>query len=250
MMHSAPLVVRSAAALVIGGELLSGKVQDENSFALARTLRALGIELRQISIVPDDTICIAEELTRLLPLVDVVFTSGGVGPTHDDVTIDAVASALDLRVVEEPALLALLHGAYGTAMTPAHQRMARVPEGTHLIGGHDVRWPTLVIDKVWLLPGIPELFRMKLGTLRDHMRGPADYFSEVVFLRAEEADIKPQLDDVVARHPEVEIGSYPKWFDPTYKTRITFDARRAALAFAAATDLRERLADHVVDIPQ
>lgn len=245
-MTIAPRVVRSAAALIIGGELLSGKIKDENSHALACTLRALGIELTHVSILPDDTNKISEELRRLRTTVDVVFTSGGVGPTHDDVTVDAVARALRLPVSEDQILAGLLRTAFGERMTPAHLRMARVPEGATLFTGSEVGWPVVVVQDVWLLPGIPELFRMKMTIVRDHLRGPGPYFSEVVLLSAEEAEIKNELDRVVRAHPEVEIGSYPKWFDPSYKTRITFDARAEDLARAAARELRALLADRVV----
>lgn len=243
---SSPKIARTAAALVVGGELLSGKIRDENSYSLARALRSLGVDLVYVGIVPDDKKRIEEELLRQLAVVDIVFTSGGVGPTHDDVTVEAVASALGVEVDESPGFVAVLEEVYGERMTAAHRLMARVPRGAELLSTSDVRWPLVAADRVWMLPGVPELFRSKLAIVREHLRGPAPFHSEFVLLDAEEADIKDDLDVIVAAHPQVEVGSYPKWFDPTYKTRITFDGRQLELVHAAASELRRRLAHRVV----
>jgi molybdenum cofactor synthesis domain-containing protein len=247
MSAGAARIVESAAALVIGGEILSGKIRDENSHQLALTLRALGIRLERISVVPDDTRRIADELVRLMASADVVLTSGGVGPTHDDVTIDAVALALGVDVIEDESMLALLRSYHGAEPSDAQRRLARLPVGARLMATDDVRWPTIVADKVWLLPGIPELFRLKLAVVREHLRGPLPFFTETLLLRADEADIKVELDRVVAAHPRVEIGSYPKWFDPRYKTKITFDSRNLEDSRAAAAALRELLLGRIVE---
>jgi molybdenum cofactor synthesis domain-containing protein len=235
-------VVRTAAALVIGNEILSGKVADANVSELAKLLRALGIRLERVVMLPDEVELLAKEVRELSARFDVVFTSGGVGPTHDDVTIDAVARAFGLDVVEDPKLAALMHGVYGERITDAHLLMARVPAGSVLRGSAEVEWPTPVTNNVWMLPGIPDLFRLKLLTVRAWLRGPAPFLSRSLFLRLEEPLLKPLLDQVVARHPKVEIGSYPKWFDPTYRTLVTFDAADAEAAQAALEDLRARVA--------
>ena len=231
-------VVRTAAALVIGNEILSGKIADANVSELARLLRAVGIRLERVVMLPDEIELLAAEIRELSRHFDVVFTSGGVGPTHDDVTIDAVARAFGLPVVEEPKLAELLRGAYGERITEAHLLMARVPLGSVLCGAPEVEWPTPVTNNVWMLPGIPDLFRLKLLTVRAWLKGPAPFVSRSLFLRLEEPLVKPLLDAVVARHPAVEIGSYPKWFDPSYRTLITFDAPDGEAARAALEDLR------------
>ncbi len=234
-------VVRTAAALVIGNEILSGKVADANVSELAKLLRALGIRLERVVMLPDEIELIAAEVRELSARFDVVFTSGGVGPTHDDVTIDAVARAFGLEVVADPKLTALMHGVYGERITDAHLLMARVPNGSVLHGSPEVEWPTPVTNNGWMLPGIPDLFRLKLLTVRAWLRGPAPFLSRSLFLRLEEPLLKPLLDQVVALHPKVEIGSYPKWFDPTYRTLVTFDAADAEAAQAALEDLRARV---------
>ncbi|MET0792878.1 MAG: molybdopterin-binding protein [Polyangiaceae bacterium] len=233
-----PRVVRTAAALVIGNELLTGKISDANVSELARSLRALGIRLSRVVMLPDDVALLAAEIAQLSRNYDVVFTSGGVGPTHDDVTVVAVARAFGLEVVEDPRLAGLIRGVYGERTTDAHLLMARVPVGSVLCGAPEVEWPTPVTNNVWMLPGIPDLFRLKLLTVRAWLRGPTAFVTRTLFLRQEEPLLKPLLDQVVARHPQVEIGSYPKWFDPTYRTQITFDAETAEAAEAALEELR------------
>jgi molybdenum cofactor synthesis domain-containing protein len=235
-------VVRTAAALVIGNELLSGKIRDANVSELARALRALGIRLARVVMRPDDVALLEAEIAHLSRSFDVVFTSGGVGPTHDDVTVVAVARAFGKEVVEDPELARLIRGVYRENTTEAHLLMARVPVGSVLCGAPGVEWPTPVTENVWMLPGIPDLFRLKLLTVRAWLRGPTAFVSRALFLRQEEPLLKPLLDQVVARHPEVEIGSYPKWFDPSYRTQITFDAESAEAAQAALDDLRTLVA--------
>jgi molybdopterin-biosynthesis enzyme MoeA-like protein len=111
--------------------------------------------------------------------------------------------------------------------------MALVPEGAELAVTEEVQWPTPVMKNVWILPGVPEIFRMKLAVVRARIRGPEPFVSRAVFTKLDEAELKPLLDRVVAEHAGVEVGSYPKWFDPSYKTKLTFDGRSAADVEAA-----------------
>jgi molybdenum cofactor synthesis domain-containing protein len=234
---------RTAAALVIGNELLSGKIPEANLFELAKTLRAAGVTLRRAVVLSDDIDIIADEVRALAATHDVVFTSGGVGPTHDDVTLDAVARAFDVPTTTSPEMESLLRAHYGDGTTEAHLRMAIIPTGAELIKSSDVRWPTVVMRNVWILPGVPEAFRMKLALIRERVRGVEPFVSRAVFTQMEEADLKPILDEVVLGNPSVEVGSYPKWFDARYKTKVTFDARTEAEADAAVTAFLKRLPD-------
>lgn len=241
-------VVSTAAALIIGAELLSGKIRDENLHALAGTLRALGISLQRVVFCPDDKEEIAKEVRDLKRRVDVVFTSGGVGPTHDDVTIAGVAAALGVAVETNVELEALLRKIYGDRTSDAHLRMALVPEGARLAETTDIRWPTIVADDVWILPGVPELFRMKLATVRALLKGPVPFFTRELFCNIEETELKERLDTIVVAHPRVEVGSYPKWFDKRYKTRLTFDSRSEEDANRALEDATRLLSAHLVDL--
>ena len=220
-----PSPARTAAALLIGNELLSGKIREANLFELAKTLRQIGVVLRRVSMVSDDIDVIAAEVKALSEQHDVVFTSGGVGPTHDDVTIEAVAQAFGVRAAIDATMEKLLRNAYGERCTDGHLRMALVPEGAELATTPEIVWPTVVMQNVWILPGVPEIFRMKLAVVRELVHGDEPFISRAVYTKMDEGDLKPLLDEVVVNEPEVEIGSYPKFFDPSYKTKVTFDAR-------------------------
>jgi molybdopterin-biosynthesis enzyme MoeA-like protein len=230
-----PVLAETAAVALVGAELLSGKVADLNLVELARTLRALGVRLSRAVMLPDVLPVLADELRALRGTHDLVFTSGGVGPTHDDVTVEAVARAFGTDVVQDPTLAALVTRAYGSGTTPAHLRMALVPEGSVLALSPDGAWPTPVMGNVWMLPGVPEIFREKLATVREWVRGPRPFVSRAVFTKVEEAELKPLLDIVVAAHESVEVGSYPRWFEPSYRTKVTFDGA-SDTAVAAARD--------------
>ncbi|HEX8790556.1 MAG TPA: molybdopterin-binding protein [Polyangiaceae bacterium] len=225
-----------AAALVIGNEILSGKIDEANVAVLARTLRGLGIVLRRVVVVMDDVETIAREVRELSAAHDWVFTSGGVGPTHDDVTVEAVAKAFGVRVVSSPEMEAMLREHYGPRCTEGHLRMALVPEGSALEVTREITWPTIRLRNTWLLPGIPEVFRMKLPVVvaRIAAEGARPAFvSHAVYTKMDEGNLKPLLDQVVARFPDIEVGSYPKWLDPAYKTKLTFDGRDEARVLAA-----------------
>lgn len=239
-------VVRTAAALIIGNELLSGKTREENLAPLAKTLRSLGVRLSRTVVVEDDLETIAGEVAALHRAYDVVFTSGGVGPTHDDVTLQGVADGFGVPLEPHPHLVSLLHAVYGERCTDEHLLMARAPAGAELVSSSEIKWPVVVMHNVWVLPGVPELFRMKLSVARDHLRGPAPIVSRELFTHLEEPELKPLLDRVVAEHATVEIGSYPKWFDPTYKTKVTFDGRDVPAVEAAHAALLALLPEAAV----
>lgn len=215
---------RVAAALIIGNELLSGKIGDANLQLLAKTLQRIGVRLVRVVMVPDELETIASEVRAMTRAYDVVFTSGGVGPTHDDVTIDAVARAFEVGVVSAAEMEELLRSYYGDAITDAHLRMARVPTGAELVTTSVMPWPTVVMRNVWILPGIPEIFAMKMPVIAETLAGGPAIVSQAVFCKLDEGNLKPLLDRVVAEHPAVEVGSYPKWQEPRYRTKVTFDA--------------------------
>ncbi|MBX3233043.1 MAG: competence/damage-inducible protein A [Labilithrix sp.] len=217
---------KTAAVLVIGNELLSGKIEEANVVVLARALRGLGIELRRVVMVLDDVEVIAREVKELAAAHDWLVTSGGVGPTHDDVTVQAVAQAFGRKVVQDPTLASMLRDHYKERITDGHLQMALVPEGASLETHENIRWPTIRIENTWLLPGVPEIFRMKLAVVTNRIgEGCAGFLSRAVYTKMDEGDLKPLLDAVVDRFPDVGVGSYPKWQDPSYKTKLTFDGR-------------------------
>ena len=220
--------MRTAAALIIGNELLSGKISEANLAILARELRDLGVLLKRAVMVLDDLDTIAAEVKALALTHDVLFTSGGVGPTHDDLTIEGVARAFGVEVVVADEIAGMIRHYYGERTTAAHLLMARIPDGARLVSTPSIPWPTVVMRNVWMLPGVPEVFQMKLPHVRSELRGGTPFFSLSVFVLLDEGDLKPLLDRTVASHREVEIGSYPKWHDAEYRTKLTFDGLNEA----------------------
>ncbi len=241
----------TAAALVVGNEILSGKIEEKNLAVLARFLREHGVELLRTEIVPDELGTIADATKRLAATHDWVFTSGGVGPTHDDVTIEAVARAFGKPASVHPDLKAMLEAHYGDRLTEAHLRMALAPEGAILERTAEVAWPVLRLGNVWMLPGVPEIFRAKVLVLAERLPRGQAYVSLSVLTHKDESEIKALLDDAVAAFPDVSIGSYPRWHPPgaavvaasedTYRTKITFDGRVESRVFAARNHFQARL---------
>ncbi len=215
--------MRTAAALVIGNELLSGKIQDQNILVLARTLRSVGVLLKRVVMVLDDKDTIAAEVTALANAHDVVFTSGGVGPTHDDVTISAVAQAFGVGVVESNEIATLLKNYYGSKITAGHLAMAKVPEGAKLSASVENVWPAIIKENVWVLPGVPQVFAMKMPLVTKALELGFRFVSLSLCTTLDEGNLKERLDAVVEAHPGVDIGSYPTWEDPRYRTKLTFD---------------------------
>ena len=152
---------KTAAIVVIGNEILTGKSDDKNASYLIGELYKLGVALRRIVVIADDVAEIAQAVRECAAGFDFVFTSGGVGPTHDDVTIEGVARAFDRAVVRLPELEAMLRSYFGDGVNEARLRMADAPEGSVLIRAEGLRWPVLATDNVFVLPGVPELFRSK-----------------------------------------------------------------------------------------
>ncbi|MBI2394493.1 MAG: competence/damage-inducible protein A [Deltaproteobacteria bacterium] len=238
----------TAAMLLIGNELLSGKIQDQNLVVLARDLRSLGVRLARVVMVEDDVETIAREVRGLSSTHDWLFTSGGVGPTHDDVTLEAVARAFEVKIERRPELESLLRGIYGERCTEGHLRMADLPEGAELVSemdhdpdivevqGRKLPWPATLVKNVFVLPGIPQIFQMKLSAVRARLRklGARAFVSHAVFTDMDEGHLKPLLDAVVERFPDIAVGSYPTWAGASYRTKLTFDGLDVTRVMAAA----------------
>ena len=214
---------RSAAALIIGNEILSGKIVDTNTTFLARMLFDLGIELRRVVVCPDEIDTIAADLSVLRATHDLVFTSGGVGPTHDDVTIEGVAASFDRPVVRSEAVENMIRHYYGDRATEAHFRMANMPEGAEMIRSSTAPWPTVVIENVFVLPGVPEIFELKLVDLRKRLDQGHEFHSQAVYTLSGEGEIASLLERIAKDFPTVMVGSYVKWKAEDYRTKVTFD---------------------------
>ena len=230
----------TAAILVIGNEILSAKVQDENGPFLARELRALGVDLRRIETVPDEVPLIVDALGRCRAQARWVFTSGGIGPTHDDVTIAAVAQSFGRKVVHDERTLDLLRSRFGEPMKPALRRLAEVPEGARVEFHEGYLFPVISLENVTILPGVPSLLREGFLRIRDRFR-VAPIHSRALYFDLYESTLAEHLDATVAKFPAVSIGSYPR-FDPAdYRVKVTFDGRDKDEVDAALGFLRTRI---------
>jgi molybdenum cofactor synthesis domain-containing protein len=231
---------KTAAIVVIGNEILTGKSEDKNAAFLIGELYRLGVALRRIAVLPDEVEEIAGAVRECAARFDYVFTSGGVGPTHDDVTIEGIARAFGRNVVRHPDLAQMIRGYFGDDVDEARMRMADTPEGSELIRGAGLRWPVLALENVFILPGVPELFRSKFEAIRERFRADPFHYS-AIYTREDEFDITPHLNQVAREHPEVEIGSYPTFTREDYRVKITVESKEAAAVERARAALLDRL---------
>jgi molybdenum cofactor synthesis domain-containing protein len=237
-----------AGIILIGNEILSGKIVDENASYLCRELRALGVDVRRIAVIPDEVDVIAREVAEFSRQLDVVFTSGGVGPTHDDVTIEGVAKALGVAVVRHPLFVQLLDRYYGGNLNEAKLKMAEVPEGAELVSGGPIGFPTILARNVYVLPGVPEIFRQKFDALRERFRD-RPYHLANVFVRIGEGTLAEFLNGLLTEFPSLLLGSYPELSNPEYRVKVTLESRDREYLDQALARFLERLpADAVVKV--
>jgi molybdenum cofactor synthesis domain-containing protein len=229
-------MAKTAGIILIGNEILSGKIADANAAYLCKELRALGVEVRKISVIPDEVDLIAAEVREFSRAHDVVFTSGGVGPTHDDVTMEGVARALGTRVIRHPHLVGLIEGYHKGHVNEARLRLAEVPEGAELVSDGSLMFPAVTIRNVYILPGVPEIFRQKFDTLRERFRESPFHLASV-FVAIGEGTLADHLNALVARHPDLMLGSYPEFSNPEYKVKVTLESKDRGLVERAVDEL-------------
>ncbi len=233
----------NAAVLVIGDEILSGRTQDTNSNHIARFLTALGIDLKEVRVVGDEEDEIVAALNALRGAHDFVFTTGGIGPTHDDITADAVAKAFGVGIGYHPDAYALLEARYPPGeFNDMRKRMARIPEGATLVANSVSGAPGFHIGNVYVMAGVPMVMRAMLETLAPQLpRGPTVY-SVTVEAAVPEGVIAPSLADVQKAHKDVSIGSYPFYREGTDKpfgAQLVVRGRDGAAVERAAQALEE-----------
>lgn len=233
---------RGAAAVVIGNEVLSAKVEDQNGVLLIRRLREHGIPLRSLSVVLDEVDAIVDAVARARRVARYVFTSGGIGPTHDDVTVRAVALALGRPVVRLSEMEARVRHHYAGRLSPGALRLAEAPEGTELWEQAESWYPVLACDGVFMLPGVPQLFRNQLETVLARLDRACVHL-RCIYLSSVETDIAEALDRVALAMPQVAIGSYPSFDSGAgYRVKLTVEAPEPALVEQALERLLRELA--------
>ncbi|MEE2902939.1 MAG: competence/damage-inducible protein A [Myxococcota bacterium] len=214
----------SAAILIIGNEVLSGKVEEENAKYMIRGLRKAGVDLKRVSIVRDDIDVIAAEVEIMSGEHDVVFTSGGVGGTHDDVTIKAVSKALGVALVQNQEILKMFTKRYGKDLNNAHLRMTMLPEGAQLVGQGKLKFPSVQVQNIHIFPGVPKFLKSKFDFVVSTLDGiPIEM--RTILLSVAEDKVAGILESVAIAIPEVEIGSYPRFDIDDFRVKVTLESR-------------------------
>jgi molybdenum cofactor synthesis domain-containing protein len=215
---------KTAGIVIIGNEVLSGKTQDTNSHFLCQELRALGVEVRRISVIPDEIELIGQEVAAFARAFDFVFTTGGVGPTHDDVTMAGIAHGFGLKVILHPELERRLRERHGANINEARLRMAEVPEGAELVGEGSLYAPAVKLRNVYIFPGIPKVLRDRFQAIKECFQ-EAPFFLKVVYVKEGEGVIASILNSLLASFPKLLLGSYPVLDNPQYRVKVTLESK-------------------------
>lgn len=226
---------KTAGIIIIGDEILTGKVQDSNSFFLTKELWSLGVTVCRISVIPDDTAVIAGEVGAFSKQYDYVFTSGGIGPTHDDITIEGISRAFGVKTVISEALRKVLEQRHAN-LTPEQLKMAEVPEGAELIADGELKFPLIKFGNVFIFPGIPQLLIKKFRAIEKRFSGPRIFLRRVYF-RESESVLACYLNEIVAGGKGVKIGSYPATGDEDYSVMVTLESTDENRLDSAAREL-------------
>src|SRR5437667_5049511 len=238
----------TAALLVIGDEILSGRTKDKNIGYIAEYLTAVGIDLMEVRVVGDEEAAIVEALNTLRARYTYVFTTGGIGPTHDDITADCVAKAFGVSIDVDPRALAIMQerlAATGTEMNEARMRMTRIPKGADLVVNKVSGAPGIWSGNVIVMAGVPSIMQAMLDEVARKPKTGVRMLSQTLRADAREGDIGTQLGEIAKANPEVAIGSYP-FFDPQHgpNTNVVLrarDAHKLALAARAVENMLQRV---------
>ncbi|MBI5409482.1 MAG: competence/damage-inducible protein A [Nitrospirae bacterium] len=237
--------LKTAGVIIIGNEILSGKVRDVNSFYLVVELRNLGVDVRRISVIPDDIDIIGSEAAGFSGRYDYVFTSGGVGPTHDDVTMAGIARGFGVKLVIHPELEKLVYSRYKDNVNSAVLKIAELPEGAEIIFTPKMRFPVVSFRNIFIFPGIPEYLQNKFPLIKERFRSPVFYLKKF-YLDAHESEIAGALNLVVSENPDVAFGSYPITGTDEYKVLITAESKSEESLSRAVENLAGRLPQKAV----
>jgi molybdenum cofactor synthesis domain-containing protein len=230
---------KTAGIVIIGNEVLSGKTQDINSHFFCTELRRLGVEVKKISTIEDEIELIGREVGSFSQHYDYVFTSGGVGPTHDDVTIEGIAHGFGLKVVRHPDIERRMRQRFGNQVNEARLRMANVPDGAVLLATEALFAPIINIHNVYIFPGIPSILQERFHAIKEMFRD-APYHLKNVYVRYGEGVIAEMLNNLLVEFPQLMLGSYPVLNLPDYKVKVTLESKdssyleRALQAFIAS----------------
>jgi molybdenum cofactor synthesis domain-containing protein len=233
----------TAGLVVIGDEILSGRTQDRNVAQIGAWLNLQGIRLAEVRICPDDMAAIAEAVNALKARNDYLFTTGGIGPTHDDITVDAIAAALGVGVVVHPKARSILEAYYASrgGITQARLRMARVPEGAELIENKLSGAPGIRLGNIFILAGVPHIATLMLEGLSGQLEGGRPLLSRVIGCWSPESEVADLLGETERAHRSCQIGSYPFFRDGRVGANFVIRSTEEGALEACAADLAARL---------
>lgn len=234
----------TAALVIIGNEILSGRTIDKNLPFLATRLNEIGVQLRECRVVPDVEDEIVRAVNELRGRFDYVFTTGGIGPTHDDITADSVAKAFGVPIRHDPEAVALLTAHYaktGAELNEARLRMARLPQGATMVENPISRAPGFQLENVFVLAGIPAVAQAMFESLKHRIAGGAPVRSTATAVHLAEGLVAKGLGELQARYPEVDIGSYPFYRAGRYGTSLVCRSADEGRLKAATAELRDML---------
>ncbi len=231
---------KTAGIIIIGNEVLSGKTQDTNSHFLCRELRLLGVEVCRVSVIPDDIDLIGKEAAIFSRGWDYVFTTGGVGPTHDDVTMAGVANGFGLKVTRHPDLERRLRERHGDNINEARLRMAEIPEGAELVAEDSLYAPVVQLHNIYIFPGIPKILRERFNIIKERFRD-APFYLKIIYIKEGEGIITALLNDLLTSHPKILLGSYPVLDHPDYKVKLTLESKERDVLNQASEKLLSML---------
>ena len=240
----------TAGLLVIGDEILSGRTQDRNVAQIGAWLNLQGIRLAEVRVVPDDMARIGDAVNALRAGYDYLFTTGGIGPTHDDITVDAIAAALGVPVIVHPKARAVLEAYYASrgGVTEARLRMARVPDGAELIENRLSGAPGIRHGNIFILAGVPHIATLMLEALSGQLEGGAPLLSRTIGCRAPESEVADLLGQAEAAHALCQIGSYPFFKEGRVGANFVIRSTDEGALEACASDLLRRLQDAGLDV--
>ena len=232
----------TAAMLVIGDEILSGRTRDANMHHLANVLTERGIDLKEVRVVSDDPDAITDAVKALSQAYDHLFTSGGIGPTHDDITADHVARAFDTPIDVRDDARALLEAHYqksGQSLNEARLRMARIPDGATLIDNPVSIAPGFTLGNVHVMAGVPRIFEAMLESVLPKLTGGSPVLSQTLQIMRPEGDIAGPLADLAARYPDLSMGSYPFQREGAFGAHVVLRGTDPERLDAAMAELRK-----------
>lgn len=237
--------IYSAALLIIGNEILAGRTQDTNTPWIAERLTDYGIVLGEVRVVPDIEQEIIDAVNSMRGKFDYIFTTGGIGPTHDDITAQSIAKAFDVELVRDEKAFSMLEEHYGLEeITPPRAKMSMTPEGAQLIPNPVSAAPGFIIENVYVMAGVPRIMQAMLDHILGMIKAGKPILSNTVACTLPESTVAPDLTDLQDKYPDVQLGSYPHYRGGVSGLSLVLRATNKAVLEKATEELIEIIKGH------